>query len=724
MNQYLLYKLVPLPDGRTDKIPLSPVTGVPVSAHDPQHWVDYPTAQQSAAALRADGVALAITPPLWFIDIDHCLIDGHWSDLATSLVTRFAGAYVEVSSSGTGLHIIGSGEAPPHTCHPSDGLEFYTDKRFVALTGTHAYGSMEFDATALLPTFVAEYFPPILSCGVPQDDVIRPDDDALISRMLQSKSFLGTPVAALWYADVITLSAAYPATDGRDYDASSADAALAQHLAFWTGNDAERMERLMRMSALVRDKWERPDYLPRTIASACAKQKTFYTPSLTSEPIPAVMPAFLTLDDQTRLFQGCVYVTEDNKALIPGGHLLNMSQFRVRFGGHSFPMDAENNRVTRNAWEAFTEHQVNRYPQVDSTCFRPLLAPGAVIEEDDTKLVNTWWPVKVKRTAGNVTLFTNHISKLIRDERDATIFTSYLAALVQYPGIKFQWCPIVQGAEGNGKTLFNRVLKYAIGRRYTHFPKASELAGKFNDWMYRKIFIGVEDIFYDPRINLIEMIKTIITGEDQEIEPKGGARVTRDICCNFLINTNHKDGLQKTHNDRRFAPFYTAQQEKADLERDGLTHDYFKRLYGWLGKGGYAMCAEFLHTHVIADEFNPALGRSAPKTTSTDEAIAHSQTWLEQEIREAIAQELPGFRGGWISSMALNKLIKSEKVGHIKRAKILRLIGYVTHPRLPEGRVPRTVLPDGGRPTLYIHRERITDGDPTLAYEVAQRDAA
>jgi len=38
----------------------------------------------------------------------------------------------------------------------------------------------------------------------------------------------------------------------------------------WLHN--ERMERIMFLSGLVRDKWERSDYLPRTIAGACNRQ--------------------------------------------------------------------------------------------------------------------------------------------------------------------------------------------------------------------------------------------------------------------------------------------------------------------------------------------------------------------------------------------------------------------------------------------------------------------
>src|SRR6185437_1488528 len=132
----------------------------------------------------------------------------------------------------------------------------------------------------------------------------------------------------------------------------------------------------------------------------------------------------------------------------------------------------------------------------------------------------------------------------------------------------------------------------------------------------------------------------------------------KGICCNFILNTNHKDGLRKTSDDRRFAPFYTPQQTVADLTRDGLTGDYFFKFTNWLYADGFAIVSEFLHTYDIPDEFNPATKcQRAPLTSSTESAVTHGLGSLEQEILEAIEQGRPGFRGGWISSLQLDRLL-------------------------------------------------------------------
>ncbi len=747
-NQFIVYKLVPSATrvGKTDKYPLDPRTGRIGSAMDPANWLTATDAIARAAELGVDhGVGFTFTENtgLFFLDIDNCLdASGQWSALAVSLLNAFPGAAVEVSQSGRGLHIFGSGKVPQHACkNVPYGLEFYNHDRFVALTGTHATGDASLDMSAVLPWLVTSYFAPSATTDgdmIGWSDSPVPewrgptDDKVLIDRAMRSKS--GASVfgnrasfADLYLGDVQALRAAYPDTERVEgYDASSADAALAQHLAFWTGKDCERVLRLMRESQLARDKWDREDYLPRTISQACARQVDV----LEDKPVamieidpdgevdissmamstPFSGSSYVPLVDQPTFFRGCVYVMDQHKALVAGGILLKPDQFRVAYGGYSFPMDASNERTVRNAWEAFTESQAWRAPRADSSCFRPDLSPGEIIKVDRHSYVNTYWPIKTPKREGDAGPFLAHLAKVLPDVRDQQILMSYMAACVQHQGVKFQWAPLLQGVEGNGKTLFTRCVAFAIGDKYVHFPKASQIAKQFNGWMYGKIFIGVEDIYVpDSQREILEELKPMITGDRMEIESKGVDQITQWVCCNFMLNSNHKDGIRKTRNDRRFAPFYCAQQQNEDLARDGMTNGYFPKLYDWLRAGGYEIVNNLLRTYQIPDEFNPSLGHIAPLTSSTTEAITYGLGRAEQEIVEAIEREERGFKGGWISSMHVDLLLdRIGMAGRIppnKRRDLLQNIGYDYHPSLLNGRVNNTVLPDGGKPRLFVAKD-------------------
>src|SRR5258706_10087409 len=52
--------------------------------------------------------------------------------------------------------------------------------------------------------------------------------------------------------------------------------ALCSLLAYWTGNDASRIDSLFRQSGLMRDKWGRQDYRQRTIETAIANTPNTY----------------------------------------------------------------------------------------------------------------------------------------------------------------------------------------------------------------------------------------------------------------------------------------------------------------------------------------------------------------------------------------------------------------------------------------------------------------
>ena len=740
-RQFILYKLVPGPV-KTQKFPCDFRTGQVVSAHDPQYWTDAQTAIAACANYGSNyGVGFTFTErdPFWFLDIDNCLqADNTWSTLATSLCNYFSGCAVEVSQSGKGLHIFGSGRITSHGCKNVDlGLEFYTSGRFVALTGIGLIGDVSHNSDHLLPGLVSTYFTTTNTNEVDGGWTEGPcegwngptDDEELIRRAIRSKSInaaFGNKASFqdLWEGNVEALARTYP-DELRGYDSSSADAALAQHLAFWTGCDCARMERLMLNSGLVRDKFDRADYLPRTINNAVARQVDILNDKRLVEiesvaaavkdepPVPKLVDGttFANADDQLRLFAGCVYVTDIHRVFVPGGSMLKPDQFRARYGGYQFTLDSANEKVTKDPWEAFVMSQSFRAPKVDSSWFKPNLVPGAVGERAGKTYVNTYWPVDVPRKVGDGTPFFDHLAKVLPDERDRQILLCYMAACVQHKGIKFQWAPLLQGVEGNGKTLFTRCVAEAIGDRYVHFPKASKLAKEFNSWLVGKLFYGVEDIYVpDHKREVIEELKPMITGENLEIEGKGVDQINASVCGNFIFNSNHRDAIRKTKNDRRFAVFFTAQQEAADLRRDGMSDGYFTNLYDWLRGEGYAIITEVLSTYPIPDEFNPATGcMRAPQTSSTTMAINASLGAIEQEIKESIDMGLPGFIGGFVSSIHLNLLLErigaARRLSHSKRKDMLHDMGYEYHPALVDGRVNNTVRPDNGKPKLFVHKD-------------------
>jgi len=127
-------------DGR--KVPKRP-DGSPASSTDAATWSTFD--QAAAAADRFDGIGFVFSAddPFVGIDLDAC------RDAATGIVAPWAQAivddlatYVEVSPSGTGLHLIARGELPSDTgrkaAYAGGKVEAYSHGRYFCTTGNVA----------------------------------------------------------------------------------------------------------------------------------------------------------------------------------------------------------------------------------------------------------------------------------------------------------------------------------------------------------------------------------------------------------------------------------------------------------------------------------------------------------------------------------------------------------------------------------------------------------
>lgn len=714
--QFVNYFLTPKNDGtgKFDKIPCNG-HGLAVDAHDRRVWM---THEQAVATGRP--VAFVLTDEIgwFFLDLDDCADGmGGWKPEAASIFTRFAGAWGEVSSSGKGLHIMGR-------CDPAQladrkrrwggWLECYTGGRFIAFgnTGWSRIGGVttDYDWTNVLKELV----PQKLDLG-PLPEGVDPaytgptNDEELLAKAMASGSAaskfgMRASFKDLWEANSAMLSKVYPGSKPGEFDHSAADQALLSHLAFWTGRDMPRMDRLFRRSGLMREKYEtRQDYRRETIGNAARLcTKVYDEPRRVEKPAEST-EEYLTVPEMIAHFEGCVYIRDSHRMLVPGGETLKPEQFKASYGGHQFQMQADGAKPTTNAFEAFTENRAHRFPRVKRSVFDPKLPPGSIVND----AVNIYYPADVVMRQGDASPFLGLLTKLLPNERDREILLSYLAACVQHIGSKFQWAPVLQGAEGNGKTLVFSTVAYAVGDKFTHYPKPEQLANQFNGYLEGKLFILVEEVHMRGRAEMLDVLKPLITNVRVEAEKKGVDKRMIDNRANWGFCTNFRDAVLKGRGDRRYAIFFTAQQRPEDLARDGMNGDYFPNLYRWLREeGGYAVVAHFLKNYPIKDELNPATKcHRAPETSSTDEAILAAAGTIERDIMEACEDGTRGFRDGWISSQALDRLAKERgfRVTRHKLREIVEELGFVEW-----GRAPRLLLEeDMKRPVLYCRPGRV-----------------
>lgn len=251
-------------DGKPTKVPYQarrPQSGA--DSTKPSTWATFIEAVAAAELANGIGYVFAEDDPYVGVDFDQ-VDDEVREDI------RILNSYTERSQSGRGFHVIVRGRL--NTDRNRKGhFEVYERGRYFVMTGKALKAKnisprIE-ERQAELDALVKKRLSDTNGNGLSPAPV-RPldmSDHELVKKMLESKS--GPQIRALLAGD----TSAYAS-------ASEADAALCCHLAFWTGNDFDRILRLAQTSGLYREKWNRADYAEKTINSAISRTAEVYSP--------------------------------------------------------------------------------------------------------------------------------------------------------------------------------------------------------------------------------------------------------------------------------------------------------------------------------------------------------------------------------------------------------------------------------------------------------------
>jgi primase-polymerase (primpol)-like protein len=279
-------------DGKPTKIPVTPGAEGFASATESETWASFEAALDYTETEHADGVGFVFTDddPIVGVDLDDCRDPetGDVDDAALDIIARLD-SYTEVSPSGTGYHVLITGELPDGR-NRRGSVELYDTARFFTVTGDHVdrtptrVARRQDALTAIHREYVQDTERDTASeseqcggaaarsptTGVADVDVDLEDEDLLEKARNASN---GEKFERLWNGHTV------------GYDSQSeADMALCCLLAFWTGGDETQMEQLFRQSGLMREKWDEVHYADgstygeKTIERAIATTSEFYDP--------------------------------------------------------------------------------------------------------------------------------------------------------------------------------------------------------------------------------------------------------------------------------------------------------------------------------------------------------------------------------------------------------------------------------------------------------------
>ena len=263
--------------GRPTKVPYNPNTGERAETNNPATFSSFEIADERYLTEDYDGVGIRVSNGFSAVDIDHCVENGVISDLAMSIINQLQ-SYTEYSPSKTGVRIIFKvtddyqyDSDTYYLKNPHNGVEVYVcgaTNRFVTITGNTAYGYPVRDVTDDLARVLDEYMTRPVKRRQPSAPAADMQPANLSDEQIIFKASANSKFRALFSGDM---------TDYHN-DHSSADLALCNILAFWTGKNPDAIDRIFRQSGLFRDKWLRDDYRNETIRMAIDDCREVYTP--------------------------------------------------------------------------------------------------------------------------------------------------------------------------------------------------------------------------------------------------------------------------------------------------------------------------------------------------------------------------------------------------------------------------------------------------------------
>jgi len=270
LPNWVLWKLVKFGD-RPTKVPFSALYNGKASSTNPETWTTFDNAlsiyeHDCARAMEYSGLGFVFhrDANLVFIDIDHCINEeGELNETANHILALIGDySYIELSQSGTGLHLFTKGSIPKGFNNRDKHVEMYCEGRFVAMTGNpYPYTREEpsLNKESLLALY-EEYKTKDLRHKKESRHTqgILSLSDELILQKASENDVSGDTFRKLYSGDF----SGYPSQ-------SEGELRLCTILAFWSNRDYTTIDRLFRSSGAYREKWEREDYRIRTISIAC-----------------------------------------------------------------------------------------------------------------------------------------------------------------------------------------------------------------------------------------------------------------------------------------------------------------------------------------------------------------------------------------------------------------------------------------------------------------------
>ena len=588
------------------------------STTDPATWstLKQAVASYQAHAAKVAGIGLVLTSTsVAGIDLDHCRSeDGTVDAWARPILKRAMTemAYVEVSVSGTGFHILGLADRMPVTkvlavkdAHPDAKVEVYFKPagRYLTLS------AVQHGRTGLALPDISDFV---------GDVIAQVSGERMIEDVLPKGAPKGERSEE--FNRVVWSLAA------EGMSAEQIEVELEKHPSGIASKYAGRLEKEVKRSY---DKWlEKRGVSLEDFYAYMPTHRYIFTPTRDLWPATSV-------DD--RILPVQIFDKNGKKVLNTRGKELKIPASRWL---------SQNRPVEQMTWVPG----------------EPLVIKDKVVVQDGWEIApgcssfNLYRPPTIIRgVAPRADRWVNLVKLIYPDEWEH--ITKWFAHRVQRPGEKINHALLLGGSPGIGKDTILESVRIAIGPGNLREIGPHHIFEAFNDYVKCVILRISEARDLGERNNLrfqfYERLKTLTTTPPNGIRCNEKNIKAYDVrnCCSIVITTNRKDSLYVPPDDRRVYVAWSS------LTNEDFAPDFWIKYYNWMEReGGNSHVLAYL-SDLDLSSFN---AKAPPEKTTVFWEIVEANTTPEDSDFADVLQKL-----GWPKAVSTWEIQQESTTGEL-----------------------------------------------------------
>lgn len=318
-------------------------------------------------------------------------------------------------------------------------------------------------------------------------------------------------------------------------------------------------------------------------------------------------------------------------------------------------IDAFNN-ITQGSSKKFKSLiALGKLKVADKFQFNP--AEELIYLQERVLFVNTYRAPDLMPKEGDVSIMLAHFEYMLSDEHERNIILDYIAFLVQKPGIKVRWMPVIKGRSGIGKsTLVHAFITPILGIHNVHnIDNNSMVGGSFNAWqldcqliVFHELQLGTTQ---KEKKMLTESLKSFITDEHFMAHRKGVDEYQVENHANSFAFTNAEDSIAIDEDERRYCMIRS--------EAEPMPEDYYEELRNWSKENVDVMYHYFKNRDLTF--FTP---NTLPETKYTHQVKSQSYMWPKSVLLACIQDKDHILHSSPVVSLAyLYRLVQHESNG-------------------------------------------------------------